>query len=145
MYQSARPPGLHPTTCFETCPFPDGLTPNLAPADYANPHAAAIAAAAQELARLRGAWLNPPEWTQREPEVVAGYPDRILPRPGFEAELKKRTLTNLYNARPAWLANAHRALDIAVAAAYGWPADLDDANVLQRLLALNLSRAGRNL
>jgi type II restriction/modification system DNA methylase subunit YeeA len=75
--------------------------------------------------------------------VVPGYPDRILPRPGFEGELKKRTLTNLYNARPAWLANAHRALDAAVAAAYGWPADLDDADLLARLLALNLSRAGK--
>ena len=136
-------PRYTPTTCFETFPFPDGLTPNLAPADYANPHAAAIAAAAQELTRLRDAWLNPPEWTQREPEVVPGYPDRILPRPGFEGELKKRTLTNLYNARPAWLANAHRALDAAVAAAYGWPADLDDADLLARLLALNLSRAGK--
>ena len=136
-------PRYTPTTCFETFPFPDGLTPNLAPADYANPHAAAIAAAAQELTRLRDAWLNPPEWTQREPEVVPGYPDRILPRPGFEGELKKRTLTNLYNARPAWLANAHRVLDAAVAAAYGWPADLDDADLLARLLALNLSRAGK--
>lgn len=136
-------PRYTPTTCFETFPFPDGLTPNLAPADYANPHAAAIAAAAQELTRLRDAWLNPPEWTTREPEVVPGYPDRILPRPGHEGELKKRTLTNLYNARPAWLANAHRALDAAVAAAYGWPADLDDADLLARLLAQNLSRAGR--
>ena len=35
-------------------------------------------------------------------------------------ELKKRTLTNLYNARPQWLANAHAALDLAVAEAYGW-------------------------
>jgi len=79
----------------------------------------------------------------RAPDVVPGYPERILPRPGFEAELKKRTLTHLYNARPAWLANAHRALDTAVAAAYGWPADLDDADLLARLLALNLSRAAR--
>jgi hypothetical protein len=32
--------------------------------------------------------------------------------------LKKRTLTNLYNTRPAWLENAHRELDKAVATAY---------------------------
>ena len=38
-------------------------------------------------------------------------------------ELKKRTLTNLYNARPQWLANAHAALDQAVADAYGWGED----------------------
>lgn len=54
------------------------------------------------------------------------------------ALLKKRTLTNLYNERPAWLANVHRDLDAAVAAAYGWPADLGDDEILRRLLALNL-------
>ena len=42
-------------------------------------------------------------------------------KPGHEADLKKRTLTNLYNARPAWLDMAHKALDQAVAAAYDWP------------------------
>ncbi len=66
-----------------------------------------------------------------------------MPADGAHAAmLKDRTLTKLYNARPAWLANAHRALDAAVAAAYGWPADLADDEVLARLLALNLERAG---
>ena len=72
------------------------------------------------------------------------YPDRIVARPGFEAELSKRTLTNLYNLRPAWLVQAHEAVDAAVAAAYGWddwtPAIHDD-EILRRLLALNLSRS----
>lgn len=54
------------------------------------------------------------------------------------ADLKKRTLTKLYNARPTWLDLAHRKLDAAVAAAYGWPADLTDDAILERLLALNL-------
>ena len=61
------------------------------------------------------------------------------------AELKKRTLTNLYNQRPAWLADAHSALDAAVAAAYGWTdysAAMTDNEILARLLALNLERAG---
>ena len=53
----------------------------------------------------------------------------------------QRTLTNLYNARPAWLDLAHRALDAAVLAAYGWPKDLTDDEILARLLALNLERA----
>ena len=53
----------------------------------------------------------------------------------------KATLTNLYNQRPAWLANAHATLDAAVAAAYGWPATLPDAEILERLLALNLERS----
>jgi hypothetical protein len=72
----------------------------------------AIAEAARELVAKRDAWLNPPD---ANPE-----------------ELKRRTLTNLYNARPSWL---------AVFAAYGWPLTLTDAEVLERLLALNHKRA----
>ena len=76
--------------------------------------------------------------------MVAGYPDRILPIDEKAAAiLKKRTLTNLYNERPAWLDNAHRDLDSAVAAAYGWPADLAEEDALARLLALNRERAAR--
>jgi hypothetical protein len=56
----------------------------------------------------------------------------------------RRTLTNLYNQRPTWLANAHDALDAAVADAYGWPADLPDQQILERLLALNLERAAKD-
>jgi hypothetical protein len=44
--------------------------------------------------------------------------DRAHPEGASEAELRKRTLTNLYNARPAWMANAHAVLDRAVFAAY---------------------------
>ena len=71
---------------------------------------------------LREGWLNPQERMQTD-------------------DLKRRTLTNLYNYQPTCLANAHATLDAAVAAAYGWPADLDDAAILERLLALNLERA----
>jgi len=79
---------------------------------------------------------------QRVPEVVPGYPDRLLPVDDKAAViLKKRTLTNLYNERPAWLDNAHRDLDAAVAAAYGWPGDLSDEQVLERLFKLNQQRA----
>ena len=107
--------------------------------------AAAIADAARRLNELRENWLNPPEWVQRVPEVVPGYPDRWLPVDEKAAALlKKRTLTHLYNERPAWLANAHRDLDAAVAAAYGWPADLSDDEVLRCLLALNQERALEN-
>jgi hypothetical protein len=56
--------------------------------------------------------------------------------------LKKRTLTNLYNQRPTWLDLAHRKLDEAVFAAYGWEPDLSDEEILARLLDLNLKRAG---
>jgi hypothetical protein len=53
----------------------------------------------------------------------------------------KRTLTKLYNERPTWLDLAHRKLDEAVFAAYGWEANLSDDEILTRLLALNLQRA----
>jgi type II restriction/modification system DNA methylase subunit YeeA len=136
-------PRYTPSTTFETFPFPEGLTPNIPAVDYANdPRAQRIAAAAKRLDELRENWLNPSDLVRREPEVVPGYPDRILPVDEKAAEiLKKRTLTNLYNQRPAWLANAHKDLDEAVAAAYGWPADLSDDEVLERLLTLNLKRA----
>ena len=55
--------------------------------------------------------------------------------------MDKLTLTNLYNLRPQWRANSHAALDAAVAAAYGWPADLADDEVLARLLTLNRERS----
>jgi type II restriction/modification system DNA methylase subunit YeeA len=137
-------PQYTPTTGFETFPFPEGLTPDIPAASYADdPRAQRIAAAAVRLDELRNNWLNPADLVRRVPEVVPGYPDRVLPVDETAAAvLKKRTLTNLYNERPAWLANAHRELDEAVAAAYGWPADLSDDEILARLLALNLERAG---
>jgi hypothetical protein len=117
-------------------------------------HAINIARAAKRLNDLRERWLNPPEWTEAVPEViplgmtVSPYPDRILPRGNLGADdlaaLKKRTLTNLYNLRPAWLADAHTALDAAVAEAYGWAdysAATTDNEILARLLTLNLERA----
>jgi type II restriction/modification system DNA methylase subunit YeeA len=107
------------STTFDTFPFP--WPPGSEPKD--SPLVEAIAEAARELVAKRDAWLNPS---------------------GASAEeLKKRTLTNLYNARPAWLADAHRKLDEAVFAAYGWPAALTDAEVLEHLLALNHQRAAR--
>ena len=136
-------PTYNAESVFNTFPFPEGLTPNIPAANYAdNPRAQAIAAAAKRLDELRRNWLNPPDLVKIIPEVVPGFPDRILPVSAkAEAELKKRTLTNLYNQRPAWLDNAHRDLDQAVAAAYGWPQDISDDESLARLLALNHARA----
>src|SRR5262245_5077535 len=69
---------------------------------------------------------------------------RLVPKDDESAaQLKKRTLTNLYNERPTWLALAHQKLDAAVALAYGWPADLAEEEILARLLKLNLERADR--
>ena len=134
-------PRYTPTTTFQTFPFPQGLSPDIPAADYANdPRALAIAAAARRLVELRDRWLNPPEWVEWVDEPVPGYPKRPVPRHETAAkELKKRTLTNLYNARPQWLADAHAALDAAVAAAYGWDADISEEDALAALLALNLA------
>ncbi len=141
-------PTYTPTSTFETYPFPEALTPNIPAADYASdPRAQAIAAAAERLNELRENWLNPADLVRRVPEVVPGYPDRILPvNEAAAKELAKRTLTNLYNARPAWLGHAHKALDEAVADAYGWGDDfragtLTDDEILVRLFALNQGRA----
>jgi type II restriction/modification system DNA methylase subunit YeeA len=115
-------PRYTPTTTFETFPFPNGLTPNIPAADFAHdPHAVRIAEAARRLDELRRNWLNPADLVDIVPEVAPGYPDRIVPKTADAAVLlRKRTLTNLYNALPQWLADAHAALDAAVAAAYGW-------------------------
>ena len=135
-------PRYTPTTCFETFAFPDGLTPDRAPADYAgDARAIAIADAARALVEARDRWLNPPEWTERVPEVVAGYPDRIIAKAGHEASLKKRTMTKLYNERPTWLDNLHKTLDEAVAKAYGWPWPMGDDEILRSLFELNQTRA----
>lgn len=110
-------PRYTPTTTFETFPFP---WPPGKESTH-DPRVQAIVQAARELVEKRDAWLNPPG--------------------SSEAELKKRTLTNLYNRRPAWLDFAHRKLDEAVFAAYGWPSDLSDDEILSRLLTLNLERS----
>jgi type II restriction/modification system DNA methylase subunit YeeA len=135
---------------FATFPFPDGLTPNIPAVDYASdPRAQKIAAAAARLNELRENWLNPADLVIRTPEVVPGYPDRLLPKDEAAAKtLKTRTLTNLYNQRPTWLENAHKALDEAVAEAYGWGDDrreglLTEDEILARLFALNQERAGK--
>ena len=132
-------PRYTPTTTFETFPFPDGLTPDVPAADYANdPRAAAIADAARQLVELRDRWLNPPEWVEWVDEPVPGYPKRPVPREqGVAKALKTRTLTNLYNDRPQWLADAHAALDAAVADAYRWPVNISDDDALGELLTLN--------
>ena len=73
-------PRYTPSTAFETFPFPEGLTPDIPAEQYAaDPRAQKIVAAAKRLDELRNNWLNPPDLVMRVPEVVEGYPDRILP------------------------------------------------------------------
>jgi hypothetical protein len=112
-------PRYTPTTTFETFPFP--WAPGAEPKD--DPRVQAISQAAKELVEQRDRWLN-----------AEGL---------GEANKKKRTLTNLYNQRPTWLDLAHKRLDQAVFAAYGWQPDLSDEEILEKLLALNLERAAK--
>lgn len=100
-----------PTTTFETFPFPRPT----------EEQRAAIELAAKSLVRFRDGWLNP---------SGVGLSER-----------KKRPLTNLYNAQPDWLQQAHAKLDRVVLAAYGWTGELSDEELLSKLLALNLERA----
>jgi len=183
MHGVGNDPTYNAKSCFETFPFPrfpadqsntamvgwlkreeGGATSKrpkaverpvpASPAPGLRASTEAIAQAAKRLNNLREAWLNPPDWTDRVPEVTplgmtsSPYPDRILPKPGHEKDLAERTLTKLYNARPAWLDAAHKALDEAVAAAYGWADytfEMPDEEILKRLLALNLERAKRKI
>ena len=132
-------PRYTPTTTFETFPFPVGLTPDRPASEYADdPRAMAIASEARRLVELRDRWLSPPEWVKWVDEPVPGFPKRPVPRDEAAAKaLKKRTLTNLYNARPQWLDDAHAALDAAVASAYGWQPDISTEDALRELLLLN--------
>jgi type II restriction/modification system DNA methylase subunit YeeA len=137
-------PRYTPTTTFETFPFPEGIFPRVTTEGYASDsYIQSIANAAKRLTELRDRWLNPENLISLKAEVVAGYPERIVPvNDRAASELQKRTLTKLYNSRPQWLVEAHRDLDAAVAAAYGWPADISDDTALSELLALNLARSG---
>lgn len=94
----------------------------------------------------RERWLNPPEWVEEAPDLLPHLPPRRLPRDAkAAAALRARTLTRLYNTRGTpegrWLDELHRALDAAVAAAYGWPPAIGEDDALAALLALNHQRA----
>ena len=132
-------PAYAPTRTFETFPIPLGLKPDVPAADgAAGPHAMAVALEARRLVELRDRSLNPPEWVVWVDEPIPGYPKRPVPRDEEAAKaLKKRTLTNLYNACPQWLGDAHAALDAAVASAYGWRPNITNEEALRELLALN--------
>lgn len=110
-------PSYSSSRTFETFPFP--WSPGKEPFD--DPHVEKIAVAARELAEKRDAWLNPLD--------------------AADANVEKRSLTRLYNENPAWLQDAHSKLDEAVLAAYRWPQDLSDHELLIRLLQLNEARS----
>jgi len=83
------------------------------------------------------AHLGPPQFRRRLACIACAAVARLAElSPGCQ---RKKNLTN---QRPAWLDQAHRKLDEPVFAAYGWDPDISDEGVLERLLELNLERAG---
>lgn len=149
-------PTYNTTTCFASFPFP--WVPGQEPTEADEPTLRLIAQAARKLNMFRQNWLYP---SQPNGDVVDV---------AYKKQLKKRTLTNLYNALVAYrqmpdhafdeavyqeaskgvvtrteaaqLDAIHRALDIVVMQAYGWPETLRDDELLQRLLLLNQQRSG---
>jgi hypothetical protein len=73
---------------------------------------------------------------------VVRYPRLVGKDDQSTGQLTIRTLTNLYNERPAWLDLAHRELDQAVSSAYGWETSISDGEILAKLLELNLDPRG---
>lgn len=131
-----------PTTCFETFPFP---FPMGSEAGESEGESESESEGESESERKEGGLAAP------KPDGAKAGPIRAISAAAAQLHDyrsnwlgdrtdRKRTLTALYNARPEWLKAAHARLDAAVAAAYGWPANLPDAEVLARLLALNHSR-----
>ena len=90
--------------------------------------------------RRQGSGVRGQERVHANSHVPRPKPQAPSPKPQGP-HLKDRTLTNLYNKRPDWLAEAHKRLDAAVFDGYGWPHGLSDDEILARLLALNLERA----
>ena len=125
-----------------------------------DPKVEAIAAAAKQLDDFRTGWLN-----SIEGQVGVTVTEKAA---------RRYTLTNLYNALALYreeyrgrqrdprlwaggkygdiisleqietLDHIHSRLDASVLEAYGWPRNLSDEGILERLLALNLERAGSN-
>jgi hypothetical protein len=109
---------------FESFPFPNGMAPNQSLDEVmANPLAVTIADEARAL------------YTAREAALTSGA--------------KRLDMTELYDLRDqggaAWLVAAHRRLDVAVAAAYGWSPDLTDDEILAALGNLHQHRQGAAL
>lgn len=135
-------PTYNAESCFETFPFPDGIGVEDDPSSYAtNPLAKDIATQAVALDTARRNWLNPATMVTFGPDVAPTLPERRTVNAGSEEEMAKRTLTALYNAKPAWLLQAHAKLDEAVAKAYGWAWPLTDSEILKRLFELNAIRS----
>ena len=156
-------PRYTPTTTFETFPFPWPPGQELGEAE--DGRVRAIAEAARGLDSLRQGWLNPPR-TEMDAGLSAAFEKMLKQRTLTNlynglTDYRENYLRLPYAQRAGrWQAVynrklpfevieelhfIHTELDRAVLEAYGWPPDLTDEQLLERLLALNLQRADKSV
>ncbi|MEQ8836601.1 MAG: hypothetical protein RID07_07335, partial [Lacipirellulaceae bacterium] len=118
-------PRYNKTVCFETFPFPDATEP--------------------QKARIRelGEQLDAHRKRQQElhPKLTMTGMYNVLEKLRSDEELTEKEKTIHEQGLVSVLRQIHDDLDAAVADAYGWPVDLSDEEILERLVALNHERA----
>lgn len=118
-------PRYNKTRCFDTFSFPN-----------ATPHQKRVIGQLAE------------ELDSHRKRVLAAHPDRltltelynVLEKGRSRAELTAREMEIYQLGQVGVMLDLHNRIDHAVADAYGWPADLEDARILENLVALNAER-----
>lgn len=118
-------PRYNKTRCFDTFPFP-----------HATPHQKRVIGQLAE------------ELDAHRKRVLAEHPDRltltelynVLEKGRSRAELTAREMEIYQLGQVGVMLDLHSRIDHAVADAYGWPADLENARILENLVALNAER-----
>jgi hypothetical protein len=113
------------TRCFETFPFPDA--------------SAAQRARIRELGEQLDAHRKARQAEHAGLTMTGMYNVLEKLRAGGALTAKEKAIHE--QGLVSVLRQLHEDLDAAVAEAYGWPAELDDAQLLERLVALNAARA----
>jgi hypothetical protein len=118
-------PRYNKTRCFETFPFPAASEAQQAPI--------------RDLAERLDAHRKRQQAQHPSLTLTDLYNVLAMERAGEALDDKARRIHQ--QGLVGILRQLHEELDAAVAAAYGWPADLPEAEILQRLVDLNAERA----
>lgn len=118
-------PVYNKTHCFDTFPFPN-----------ATPHQKRVIGQLAE------------ELDAHRKRVLAEHPDRltltelynVLEKGRSREELTAREMEIYQMGQVGVMLDLHGRIDHAVADAYGWPVDLEEARILENLVALNAER-----
>ncbi len=113
------------TKCFDPFPFPSATSVQIAE----------IAALAEEIDALRKLRLA------AHPHLTLTILYNVLSAIRSGQPLSNADKDVLHAGQVELLRHLHDRLDAAVAAAYGWPADLSAAAIVERVVALNHARA----